>query len=180
MGPSRGKAEAYADTVSVTATISGTKTGVAGGASLSDSSAQTLAAARGIEGGAGHDRIRNDGEIDAKAISGADTTSVTVSVNGSLTGVAGGAALSDASAASLSDASGISGGDGSDEIANAASNRGAGDLRCRHDRRYRDVECVEGRRLGRGGPLRCRVGCICPPPGASTAAQATTGSGTKG
>ena len=114
------KAEAYADTVSVTATISGTKTGVAGGASLSDSSAQTIAAARGIEGGAGHDRIRNEGEIDAKAISGADTTSVTVTVNGSLTGVAGGAALSDAAAGAISDASGISGGDGGDEIANAA------------------------------------------------------------
>ncbi|MGE5790327.1 MAG: hypothetical protein ACM33C_05635, partial [Syntrophaceae bacterium] len=92
----------------------------AGGASLSDPSAQTSAAARGIEGGAGHERIWNTGEIDSKAISGADTTSVTVTVNGSLTGVAGGAALSDASAASLSDASGISGGDGGDEIANAA------------------------------------------------------------
>ena len=109
------------DTTAVTVTLSVSKEGVSGGAALSDTSSSALSAARGIDGGAGNDRIWNEGVTEATSNAFADTTSVVVQVAGSLYGAAGGVSMSDSSAASLAKSTGILGGAGDDVIVNSSN-----------------------------------------------------------
>ncbi len=116
-----------ADAVTVSVEIGVAQTGVAAGAALADSSATALSRATGIGGGAGGDTIINRGAIDLMkqgadpemADATAQATSVSVALNGTLTGLAGGATVSDASALADSRGTGLAGGDGEDTITNA-------------------------------------------------------------
>ena len=120
VGAADADADAIATAVAVSLAVSGSLDGDVSGEALSDASATAVAFATGIAGGAGIDSIENWGRIIADV--GAETTTVAVSVEASITkdGNASGASLSDSSATALAAASGIDGGDDGDDIDNRA------------------------------------------------------------
>jgi len=120
VGAADADADAIATAVAISLAVSGSLDGDVSGEALSDASATAVAFATGIAGGAGIDSIENWGRIIADV--GAETTTVAVSVEASITkeGNASGASLSDSSATALAAASGIDGGDDGDDIDNRA------------------------------------------------------------
>ena len=112
--------DATATAVSVGLTVSGSLEGNVEGKALSDASALADAAATGIDGGLGVDKITNRGAIAANVDSSATAVGVGLDVSLSLKegGNASGAALSDASVTANAAATGIDGGGDADAIDN--------------------------------------------------------------
>lgn len=115
-------AGATATAVSVSVGLTGTKDGLSISGALSDSSGDAIAAARGMDGGADDDHLRNDGDIAVSNVS-ADATAAAVSV--SLAGVNNGVAISGSlaqtSANATAIAAGLEGGAGNDVLGNAGT-----------------------------------------------------------
>lgn len=108
-----------ADAVSVAATISGAKDGVALGASLSSATGNASTVVRAIDAGSGNDQVLNRGTLTASGIGAeADAAGISVTLTGTNAGVAAGVTLADTSATARAEASGLHGGDGRDELWN--------------------------------------------------------------
>jgi len=115
-------ATADADSLGIAATIKGSVEGLSAGVAVTDSSSTSIAAAKGITGGAGADTIANTGTVSSTATSLDDSTSVSVTVAGDKIGVAAGVTLADAVTQAVSYSLGIDGEDlGGDESTSAAS-----------------------------------------------------------
>src|SRR5260221_267829 len=112
------ESNAHAVGVSVAANVS--MAGLAGGAALADTSTTARTVAKGMDGGAGDDKIYNTGTIDVQGKSKADAVSVSVSISAAL-GVAVGAEVSKSNTTSETTVIGIDAGGGRDEIGNAGA-----------------------------------------------------------
>lgn len=122
--------------------------GVAAGAAMTDTSANSNATAIGIAGGGGNDVILNTGTITASNVgSDANTVSAALSGNLSMEGVALSAALADTSSHADTRVSGIDGGGGDDAI----DNRGAITLRGDADAHGLAIAVSISAALGVGG-----------------------------
>jgi outer membrane autotransporter protein len=108
--------DSHAKAVGVSAGIAVSVNGKAEGAVLSDVSAESFSSAIGIDGGADNDRIENQGSLDLYSLSDSQTTAVSVSLTGTMGGVAEGKSVSDGSARAISRSTGIAGGEGEDII----------------------------------------------------------------
>lgn len=111
-------ADAQSRSTTVTVSAEGTLTGLAAGATLSDSTTKALSDAAGIRGGAGDDWVFNSAETTATSGSHIGATSVTVNLGGAKTGLSLGLSAADLSVVSDSTASGLEGGSGDDRIVN--------------------------------------------------------------
>ena len=115
-------ATANANSLGIAATIKGSVEGLSAGVAVSDSSSTSIAASKGITGGAGGDTITNTGAVTSTATSLDDSTSVSVTVAGSKIGVAAGVTLADAVTRATSYSYGIDGEDaGGDESTSVVS-----------------------------------------------------------
>src|SRR5260221_1016550 len=112
------ESNAHAVGGSVAANVS--MAGLAGGAALADTSTTARTVAKGMDGGAGDDKIYNTGTIDVQGKSKADAVSVSVSISAAL-GVAVGAEVSKSNTTSETTVIGIDAGGGRDEIGNAGA-----------------------------------------------------------
>ncbi len=110
------KSVATANSVSVSAQLGITGTGLQAGGALVDAGTDATANATGIEGSEHQDIILNHNSIDAISDADANTTSVAVSLNVSLEGATLSAAISDATATASAQSIGISGLKGDDQI----------------------------------------------------------------
>jgi hypothetical protein len=113
--PATAQATAHATSVGVSGSLS--MAGAAGGAAITNTSATASSTVRGLDGGAGDDLLLNEGTVDVKGRSYADTVGVSVNVSMAI-GLAGGAALADVSSSATSAAYGLDGGSGRNEIRN--------------------------------------------------------------
>ena len=111
--------DSYATAIGVSADFTVAVNGMAEGAALSDVSAESFSSAIGIYGADDHDTIDNTGFLDIYSFSDSETTAVSVSLTGTMGGVAEGKAASDGSAKALSKSTGIDGGQGDDVISNS-------------------------------------------------------------
>ena len=102
-------ATSIVNTVGVSVGIGVTGTGVAVEGAAVDGSAQGLANAAGLTGGAGLDGIYNHGAVDATSTADVTTTGVSVSGSGTVTGVGVGVALSRAATLAVANATAIAG-----------------------------------------------------------------------
>ncbi|WP_341888332.1 autotransporter outer membrane beta-barrel domain-containing protein [Variovorax sp. YR752] len=114
-------ADANADAVGVGAKIGVAKTGVALGAALARTGSTSTSSAIGIQADARDDTIVNAGRIGLRSGADGDAVSVSLTVEGTASGLAAGAALADASVTATAGASGIAAGAGDDRIANTGS-----------------------------------------------------------
>jgi len=94
--------------------------GLAGGAAVADMSTTARTTAKGMDGGAGDDKIVNTGAIDVQGKSKAETVSVSVNISAAL-GVALGAEVSKANTTAETTAIGIDAGSGRDEVSNTGT-----------------------------------------------------------
>ena len=111
-------ADAQSRSTTVTVSAEGTLTGMAAGATLSDSTTKALSDAAGIRGGPGDDRIFSSGGVTATSGSHIGATGVTVNLGGAKTGLSLGLSAADLSVVADSSASGLDGGSGDDRIGN--------------------------------------------------------------
>ena len=111
-------ADAQSRSTTVTVSAEGTLTGMAAGATLSDSTTKALSDAAGIRGGPGDDRIFSSGGVTATSGSHIGATGVTVNLGGAKTGLSLGLSAADLSVLADSSASGLDGGSGDDRIGN--------------------------------------------------------------
>lgn len=111
---------ADAGAVSVSVAVNGTiNAGIAGGAALTDTSANATLDVAGLAGGGGDDVLANAGNVSITgATSNADSVGVGVTVSGALFGAAGGASITDTRATAESHVAGLSGGAGDDRLYN--------------------------------------------------------------
>lgn len=141
---------AETDAVSVAVSLNASlNAGVAAGVAMTDTSTNSNVTAKGISGGDGNDLISNTGTITANNNIGAEADATSVSVSGqmSMAGVAISAALSDASANAVTTVAGIDGGAGDDAI----DNRGAINLNSRSNVETTSVSIAINAALGVGG-----------------------------
>ncbi|MCU0765951.1 MAG: hypothetical protein MUE39_01070, partial [Gammaproteobacteria bacterium] len=115
--------DAKALAVSVSLNLSGTLNGDAKGKAIATATTTADAAAVGIDGGSGADRLTNSGAIVADVGAEADAVSVaaSITVTGATGGHSEGAALTDARALARAAATGIHGGDGGDTLVNTGA-----------------------------------------------------------
>ena len=99
------------NTVGVSAGVGVTGTGVAVEGTAVDGSAQGLANAAGLTGGAGADGIYNQGSVDATSTADVTTAGVSVSGSGTVTGLGAGVALSRAATTAVATATAMAGDD---------------------------------------------------------------------
>ena len=103
------EANSIVKSVGVSVGVGVTGTGVALEGALVDGSAQGLANAAGLTGGAGLDGIYNNGVVDTTSTAEVTTSSVSVSGSGTVTGVGVGVALSRAATLAIANATAIAG-----------------------------------------------------------------------
>jgi len=120
--------EANAHATGVSVTLGASMAGVEAGVAMADTSATAITVAKGLDGGAGNDRIYNTGVIDLQGNSKADALSLAIKVGLSV-GVSGGAAMTDASMTASSTVMGIDGGAGGNKILNTGTIGAAADSR---------------------------------------------------
>lgn len=115
--------KAITDATDVAVQLAFANNGLAVGAALVDTSSTARAAAAGLQGGAGDDRLVNSGVISLQNIrADADAISVGASLNATLSaGVAGGLALVDGKGTAEVRASGMAGDEGNDILINQGS-----------------------------------------------------------
>jgi uncharacterized protein YhjY with autotransporter beta-barrel domain len=116
LGPITISSLPVATATTVTASVSAAKEGAAAAGTLALTTTSADARATGIDGGENADTILNRGAISATADTQSRSTTVTVSAEGTLTGMAAGVTLSDGTTKALSDAAGIRGGAGDDRV----------------------------------------------------------------
>ena len=114
-------AKADADAASVSVAVGLTGTGVQAGGALADLHNHAAAKATGISGGGGDDTIHNDDTVTAEAEATTTGASVSVSLQGTVAGVAVGVALTNAATKANATGTAISGDDGVDTIVNTAA-----------------------------------------------------------
>ncbi|MFM9881887.1 MAG: autotransporter domain-containing protein [Burkholderiales bacterium] len=114
---------AAADVASVSTSVTAgiAKQGLVVGVGLARADSNATAAAIGINGGGGHDKIENTGTIAATAKADADSVAVSVTVEGTAAGLAAGAALTRAAVTATSNAVGVDGGAGDDSISSTGA-----------------------------------------------------------
>ncbi len=114
------KATSEVTAASVAVNLTGTKAGLAGGASLVDGENRADALAIGISGGGGDDTMSNYKTVQAESTTTSKRTNVSVTGSFSLYGAAAGASFADATNVAAADARGIEGGEGRDTITNTS------------------------------------------------------------
>ncbi|MHA7871279.1 MAG: beta strand repeat-containing protein, partial [Hyphococcus sp.] len=106
-------AMANANSTSVGVQIGAAGAGLAGGLSLANASTEATAATGAVEGGLGADSIMNTAALDVDAHAEASGASVSVSLNGALTGGSASVALTDATVDATAYATALAGDDAS-------------------------------------------------------------------
>jgi uncharacterized protein YhjY with autotransporter beta-barrel domain len=111
--------EAHARATGVSVSAQASFAGIAGGAAIADTSGSAKSTVKGVDGGDGNDKLRNDGTVNVAGKAKANASSIGVSVSGTI-GVAGGAEITKADMSAQSDVTGLDGGRGRDAIANTS------------------------------------------------------------
>lgn len=111
------EASARATGVSVSAQAS--FAGIAGGAAIADTGGSAKSTVKGVDGGDGNDKLRNDGTVNVAGKAKSGATSIGISVSGTI-GVAGGAEITNADMSAQSIVTGLDGARGRDAITNTS------------------------------------------------------------
>lgn len=114
-------AQANTNSVGVSVGLGVANTGLSLAGTGVDAATQSDANSTGISGGNGKDNISNDATLTSNALASGHSTSVAVTLHGSMEGVTAGAALARASTDVNAVSIGISGGDASDVINNTGA-----------------------------------------------------------